>query len=446
MVQIWELAPKKSATSSLIRNSKDDRLEQEERDDVGGDISTAAHAKATSAKSSSPHSQNYSKYCDALGTDIIVINPNPIQRFEKHEKDVVNLSWSNTDFLISASLDKTARLWHPSRHICLSIFKHPDAVTAVAFHPKEDKYFVSGGFDKKLRIWNIPNGRVAAWNQAPEVITSVTYLPDSKSIAAGLFNGKVYFYALANSSNGDKVKLTYHTQITTKPKGKKQGKKVTGLTFLRNLSDDKVADHGNNGNSPKGNKRKGRIQAVVQSLRSPGKKKKVKDQLLITTNDSRLRLVGMKDFCMVRKYKGHANTSLQIEAHFSESGEFIISGSELRGSCAIWNTATKRNPLNVNVTGLNMYDKVKAHEWFEATTADPAIVTDATFAPSSTVKEAILSSGLFPTLYSLNQINHDFSSSVIIACDYEGTMRVFLRKSCIDSVSHAAGPGGFASV
>ena len=268
-----------------------------------------------------------------------------------------------------------------------------------------------------------------------------------KSIAAGLFNGKVYFYSLENSSStGDKLKLTYHTQITTKQKGKKQGKKVTGLTFLRNLLDGKVAYSGNPGNSPKnGGKRKGRIQAVVKSLRSPSKKKKVKDQLLITTNDSRLRLVGMKDFCMVRKYKGHANTSLQIQAHFSESGEFIISGSELRGSCAIWNTATRRNPLNVNVTGLNMYDKVIAHEWFEATTADPAIVTDAAFAPSATVKEAILSSGLFPTLFSLNQINHDFSSSAIVACNYEGTMRVFLRKSCIQSVSHAAGPGGFSS-
>ena len=129
-----------------------------------------------------------------------------------------------------------------------------------------------------------------------------------KSIAAGLFNVKVYFYSLENSSTGDKLKLTYHTQITTKQKGKKQGKKVTGLTFLRNLSDGKVAYSGNPGNSPKnGGKRKGRIQAVVKSLRSPSKKKKVKDQLLITTNDSRLRLVGMKDFCMVRKYKGHAN-------------------------------------------------------------------------------------------------------------------------------------------
>ena len=482
---------------------------------IGIGIGIGNRSRANTGTSIGAASAAVDTNTDALGTEMTIINPLPLRKYKSHEKDVVDLSWSNTGYLISASLDKTVRLWHPSRHVCLSIFKHPDYVTSVSFHPNQDKYFCSGGFDKKVRIWNIPNGRVAEWAQAPDVITSLTYVPDAKAIAAGLFNGKVYFYSLldkyenvdanvtvtatgttntteevSNTNNRDNLKLSYLTHITTKQKGKKHGKKVTGLTFLRNLSDDKVADvhnqapmiigkGGNGGNSPKIEKRKqhnkqkdleqqlhlresktergkrriqGSVQTIAKSFRRSNltfnkrKRKKVKEQLLITTNDSRLSLVGLKDYCTVRKYKGHSNTSLQIQAHFSESGEFIISGSELRGSVAIWNTATKRNPLNVNVTGLNMYDKVKAHEWFEATssTADPAIVTDASFAPSATVKEALLGSGLFPTLYteSLNRVNHDFSSSVVVACDYEGSMRVFLRKSCLTLVSQCAGAGG----
>eukprot|EP00979_Chaetoceros_neogracilis_P010041 scaffold2355_cov267-Chaetoceros_neogracile.AAC.15 len=429
VVKIWEVAP------------------QQKKEGKGSNLFDIGHYWKGQIKEEDvqDYDQNEEGVGDALGVEIIIVNPKPLQIFEEHSKDVVDLSWSNTGYLVSGSLDKTARLWHPSRSICLSIFTHPDAVVSVSFSPIEDRYFLTGGFDKKLRIWDIPNGRVSIFAPVPAVITTARYRPDGKSVAAGLLNGKVFFYNITESADFKKLKLTYYTQITTKQKGRKAGKKVTGLTFLRNLSDDKVADMPDPMGSPRNTKRKGRISGLVRNITTPMKKKKIQQQLLITTNDSRLRLVGMNDFCMVRKYKGHSNTCLQIRARFSESGEFIISGSESKGACTIWNTATKRNPLNMNVTGIHMYDKVKAREWFEATTADPPIVTEASFVPSKSAKESILSSGLFPTMVTLNNINHDFSSAAIVACDYEGTMRIFLRRSCIDAVSYAAGPAGHTS-
>lgn len=54
----------------------------------------------------------------------------------------------------------------------------------------------------------------------------------------------------------------------------------------------------------------------------------VPEQLLVTTNDSRLRLYNTDDFGMNAKYKGFANDTLQITATFSEDGKQIISGSE----------------------------------------------------------------------------------------------------------------------
>lgn len=415
VIKIWEIAPerKDNSLSSLVER-------------FGGALKSGKQKK----------NKNEDEF-SALAIEIEMIHNRPLQTYRSHKKDIVDLSWSSTGFLISGSLDKTAKLWHPSVTTCLHSFKHPDAVTSVCFHPKEDRYFLTGGFDKKIRVWNIPNGRVAGWAPTPNAITACRYHLDGNSIAAGILDGRVFIYTIPQTNEPNKLKLSYHTQITTKQKVKKQGKKVTGLSFLQNLSDDKVVGEPKSPHA----KRKSTLSNAVKYMKNVRKKKKVQQQLLVTTNDSRLRLVGLKDFCMVRKYKGHSNTSLQIKARFSESGEFIICGSETKGACVIWNTATRRNPLNVNVTGLKMYDKVKGNEWFQAT--ETQIVTDAMFFPSASCKTSILNSGLFPTIHSLTNINHDFSAAAILTCDYEGSIRVFMRKSCFDQVSHAAGPSGY---
>lgn len=424
VLQIWSIAPSKDVIENIttFRESSKDTWSGMSREDDDSDV--AADVLFTIHSGSAP-----------LGTDIIVISPTPVQRFTDHEKDIVDLSWSETGFLVSASMDKTARLWHPTRSKCLRVFRHADVVTSVEFHPKEDRYFLSGGFDKKIRIWNIPNGRVVEWAQSPHVITAATFQPDGKYIAAGLFDGKVIFYSLED------LKLKYFTQITAKNRRSKRGKKVTGLTFLPQLSEDKVETQVLSMESPRNTKKKAINKAAdfMKSFTSP--KRKAKQQLLITTNDSRLRLVGTNDFCMVRKYKGHLNSSLQIKAKFSESGDFIISGSEAK-TCNIWNTATRRNPLNVNVTGLHMYDKVNSYEAFDATKCDPPIVTDASFVPSKSAKAAIMASGLFPSLKTLDSVHHDLSSSIILTTDYAGTIRVFLQRSCLDALAQAAGPSG----
>lgn len=54
------------------------------------------------------------------------------------------------------------------------------------------------------------------------------------------------------------------------------------------------------------------------------------DRLLVTTNDSRMRLYHVSDKIVEAKYAGHENTSSQIRASFSDDGRWIISGSEDR--------------------------------------------------------------------------------------------------------------------
>jgi len=347
------------------------------------------------------------------GTEIRMLSSQPCRRFTDHTKDIVNLSWSHSDFLLSASLDKTVRLWHPTKRDCLKKFRHADALTSVSFHPTDDRYFLSGGFDKKLRMWSVPDGRVKDWVQTSEVITAAEYQPDGELIAVGLLDGKVNIY---NIDGG--IRMTYHTQILCKNRRSDVGEKVTGLAFRKELNND----------NKKAQLNKSMRQFLKGNFRINKRNEHKAYQLLVTTNDSRVRLVGLNDLRILRKYKGVQNSCLQIESHMSESGDFIAIGSDSR-NCTIWNTTAK--PMYVNVTDINKYDKVGCRETFEVTKTEA--VTDTIFVPGKSTKRGIVASGIFPALSERHRIHHDLSSAAIITSDYEGTIRIFIRQSCIDS-------------
>jgi WD40 repeat protein len=100
------------------------------------------------------------------------INPVPYRVLEGHTGDVIDIAWSKSKFILSASTDKTVCLWHVSRAECLQFFRHPDIVTAVEFHPAHDRYYISGCFDRKLRVWDIiPDGVVQEWTQTTDTVS-----------------------------------------------------------------------------------------------------------------------------------------------------------------------------------------------------------------------------------------------------------------------------------
>lgn len=69
----------------------------------------------------------------------------PVRQYSGHSEDILDLSWSSSGgFLLSASLDKSVRLWALSQPGCLRVFEHSDFVTSVQFHPKDAGRFVSG--------------------------------------------------------------------------------------------------------------------------------------------------------------------------------------------------------------------------------------------------------------------------------------------------------------
>ena len=99
--------------------------------------------------------------------------------------------------------------------------------------------------------------------------------------------------------------------------------------------------------------------------------------LLVTSNDSRIRMYD--GFTLCCKYKGHRNANSQIASGFSPGGGFVACGSE-DGSVCIWSTINTFIPsVNPFYTGYRS-DKNASCEQF---LAHDDIVTSAIFAPLS---------------------------------------------------------------
>ena len=227
-----------------------------------------------------------------------VFQQKPYREYNGHTATILDLSWSKNNFLLSSSMDKTVRLWHISRTENLCTFKHSDFVPSIQFHPRDDRFFLAGSLDTKLRLWSIPDKSVAFWNQLPDMITAVSFTPDGKTCIAGTLSGLCMFYETEG--------LKYQTQIHVK--------------------------------STRGQNAKGSKITGIKATHWPPGSNSGEVKLLISSNDSRIRLYNLRDKSLEMKFRGHENNCSQIRAMFADDTGHIICGSEDR-KAYIWSTS-----------------------------------------------------------------------------------------------------------
>ncbi|KAH7629348.1 WD40-repeat-containing domain protein [Sordaria sp. MPI-SDFR-AT-0083] len=273
-----------------------------------------------------------------------VFRDRPVHEFVGHTGEVLDLSWSKNNFLLSSSMDKTVRLWHISRQECLCTFKHKDFVTRLAFHPRDDRFFLAGSLDTILRLWSIPDKTIAFSAQCPDLITAVAFSPDGKTAIAGLLNGLCLFY----ETEGLKPQAQVHVRSSRGKNAK--GSKITGIQTISVPPPDPLKEQ------------------------TPDSEEQGEVKVLITSNDSRVRIYNLRDKSLEIKLKGHDNSVSQIAASFSDDGKYVICGSEDK-KAFIWG-------LNGGQQRAAYMDKEKSpYEYFEA---HGEMVTTAVFAPTKT--------------------------------------------------------------
>ncbi|CAF2557183.1 unnamed protein product [Rotaria sp. Silwood2] len=281
----------------------------------------------------------------------------PFSELVGHQAPVLDVAWSKSLFLLSSSMDKTVRLWHLTRLECLCYFLHVDFVSAIAFHPRDDRYFVSASLDGHVRLWNIPDKRVVHWTLIPaqassqitaaeaNLITAVNFCDDGRKVTVGTFDGRFLFYTDS---------LQYDTVI--------------------NIG-DKDASRSNRSRR----RRKPSKLTGIESMNSNNSK------VLITSNDSRIRLYNIRSKEIERKYRGYSNQSSQIRASFSYDDRYIISGSE---DCwfYIWRTEPSSNGNDSSINAkLSRKQRRYFDRAFERIRVHNTMVTSAIFAPNPVV-------------------------------------------------------------
>ncbi|CAM9541362.1 unnamed protein product, partial [Chrysoparadoxa australica] len=263
----------------------------------------------------------------------------PVAVLEGHRADVVSLDWLGNNRIISASLDRSVRLWDIMTGECLHIFAHPRAVIKVVSHPTNHQFFLTCCADKVIRVWNTAKSRVVHQKKCTSMPTTVAFTKNALSVAIGYKNGTVNIYEAKSMTLG--VTLSTATDMTHKSP-------VTGITFH---------DQG---------------QQMLVSTRN--NKLKVYDCSSYRSGKMNM-LHGAKDLERVSKLKGLLNECLQISANFSEDGRYVVSGSE-DGYVYIWE--------NMKLT-TQIDEAEPSYERFPLGSLDGICATVARFIPAQAV-------------------------------------------------------------
>lgn len=235
--------------------------------------------------------------CVVFPPKIFRLLEKPLHEFRGHRSEVLDLSWSKKNYLLSSSADKTVRLWQVNRDHCLEVFSHSNYVTCIQFNPVDEDYFISGSIDGKVRIWTIPDSQVVDWTDVRDIVTAVCYRPDGQGGIVGSLEGNCWFYKISDNH------LQLDSQLCLIGKKKLPGRGITGFQFL------------------------------------PQDSKKV----MVTCADSQVRILdGLNVIC---KYKS-LNTGSPMCASFTSDGKHILSACE-DSNVYLWNVNQEEsnNPM-----------------------------------------------------------------------------------------------------
>lgn len=349
-----------------------------------------------------------------------VFQNNCYRHYIGHEHDILSLDWSKNDFILSSSMDKTVQLWNIKQKQSLRVYQHTDFVTCVKFHPTDDRFFVSGCLDHRVRLWSILDNEVVYEFNARNLVTAVGFTPNGSLVIVGTFTGVLYFLDTQN------LELRHSLDL------QKTNKNIISITSSNNA-------HGSSSNNS---------SCKVTGIESYQDGDDIK--IVITANDSKIRLLSLKDRALEFYFKGHENSSSQITANVSDNRKYIISGSENHWTY-IWEIGDKDGSESHDDHKENSTSSIKSflhnkkkRKDYIAFHSNHSVVTAAVIAPTGTAKSLALSndyiyelnneyynnvrpSSSHPPDHNTGLFQPSYIGDIIITADDRGNIRVFRK-------------------
>lgn len=280
-----------------------------------------------------------------------IIDETVFKIYCEHTLDIIDIAWSKkySNLLVSVSLDQKAVLCDIKKNFSIRIFMHKNGITSISFYPdkllllniflneksrftcflddkrkninvsapqKNDDFFITCCFNLKVYIWNIYN------NDEPffcihvnEIITKALFFPDGSHLCLGSVKGNIFLYEVIEN-----FRYSYSFHVRNKKGKGSMKKKITDMQFL------------------------------------------TKNQILVTTNDNRIRIININDGSVIQKFRGHKNTEGMLRCDYCENYEIIISPSE-DNYIYLWNIKKKKKKNEKTDKKLNQ--KVRNYEYFK---------------------------------------------------------------------------------
>lgn len=179
-----------------------------------------APRSAADKKPSDPAAPNKKK----TPTIPVLVDGQQLLTLKGHTAAVTSAAFSaDGKRVVSASDDKTVKLWSTETgHETFSFKGHTAQVRCLAISP-DGKRVASGGYDKLLRVWDSTSGReLVSMNATPNYLTSVAFSPDGKRLAsAGILAVKVWDSTSGQEALSLKGHFTNVHCIAFSPDGKR---------------------------------------------------------------------------------------------------------------------------------------------------------------------------------------------------------------------------------
>ena len=223
-----------------------------------------------------------------------------------HKGIVTDLSWSREGNLISSSLDETVLLWKATIEQPICVYPHNMPVTACRFLINNPQFFITACKDNLLRLFHIDSAKPLGFYQVSMLVNCLEIEPEGHFLAVGLGKGEVWIYIIRDDC---KLRLLNSVICRNKRGVYSNGRKVNSLNFIDS------------------------------------------ELLLVSTADSRIRVVKYKEGTTLHKFKGHKNFGSPIPVEYSFENNCIMTGSE-DGKILFWK-------INSKIAKSNFYESIE---------------------------------------------------------------------------------------